>query len=123
MLLRGLRKQCPRCGSRRIFASWARLHPSCPGCGLVFEREEGYWVGAVIVNTAVTEGAFAVLFFATILATVPEVPWEPLLVVALGTNVAVPIWFYPRSKTTWSALDLYIHPHLERDRTVVPQRY
>ncbi len=23
----------------------------CPRCGLKFEREEGYWLGAIIINT------------------------------------------------------------------------
>jgi uncharacterized protein (DUF983 family) len=109
MVLRGLRKRCPRCGTKGIFTSWSKLVPACPSCGLVFEREEGYWVGAIIVNTAVTETTFFLLFIGTILITMPDVAWGPLLGVALGTNAIVPIWFYPRSKTLWVAIDNYFH--------------
>lgn len=84
--------------------------PSCPRCDLVYEREEGYWVGAIIINLAVTEGLFGILFIGTMLATSPEVPWAPLLAVALATNTIVPFAFYPSSKTTWAAIDLYFHP-------------
>ena len=74
------------------------------------EREEGYWVGAIIVNTAVTEVIFGILFVTTLFATLPEVPWQPLLAVGIGTNVIVPWFFYPRSKTLWLGIDLYFHP-------------
>ena len=79
-LSRGLRKRCPRCGGKRIFRSWGQLKDTCPTCGYAFVREEGYWVGAVIVNTAVAMGSFFVLFFGTILLTIPDVPWALLLV-------------------------------------------
>jgi hypothetical protein len=81
----------------------------CPGCGHLFEREEGYWVGAIIVNTAATEALFAVLFIGTLILTIPNVPWQPLLAVALGTNGVFPWIFYPSSKTTWVAIDVHWH--------------
>jgi uncharacterized protein (DUF983 family) len=109
MVARGLAKRCPLCGARRLFRGWYRLHETCPGCGYRFERESGYWVGAIIVNTAVTEILFGVLFITTLLLTAPEVPWQPLLVVALATNGIFPWIFYPHSKTIWMALDLYFH--------------
>jgi uncharacterized protein (DUF983 family) len=80
---------------------------SCGRCGHVFSREEGYWVGAIIVNLAVAEILFGILFVGTILLTLPAVPWQPLLVVALLTNAVVPIIFYPFSKTVWVAVNVY----------------
>ncbi len=84
--------------------------PSCPGCGLHFEREEGYWVGAIIVNTAATEAIFGAILVAVLLSTAPDVPWAPLIVAGVATNGALPVIFYPFSKTLWMALDVYIHP-------------
>lgn len=109
-LRRGVTKKCPRCGAGRIFAGFFRLKDNCPTCGYAFEREEGYWTGAMIVNIAACEAWFALLFVGTLLATLPEVDWAPLLGVALLTNGLLPIVFYPRSKTIWMALDLYWHP-------------
>ena len=83
---------------------------ACDECGYSYEREEGYWVGALIMNIAFAEACFAALFAAVVLATMPDVAWAPLLGVALFTNTLLPVVFYPYSKTLWMAVDLYLHP-------------
>lgn len=110
LLSRGIRKKCPNCGGGRIFSGWFTLKDRCPTCGYVFEREEGYWVSAIIVNTAVIEGLFLILFIGTVIATAPEVEWVPLLVIGVVMNLIFPIFFYPLSKTVWMGVDLYFHP-------------
>lgn len=107
---RALRKRCPLCNERGIWRTRTQLRANCPHCGFAFEREEGYWVGAIIVNTAVAEAVFGIFLVATLVATWPEIPWPPLLGIALVTNALVPWLFYPRSKTTWLALDLFFNP-------------
>src|SRR5439155_12681997 len=52
-LWRGLTRRCPRCGGGNLFKRWFRMVPDCPRCALHFEREPGYWVGAVAINTMV----------------------------------------------------------------------
>lgn len=110
LIRRGLRKKCPNCASGGIFDSWFKLKDRCPTCGYSFQREEGYWVSAIIVNTAVIEGLFLIVFIAVVLATAPEVEWVPLLVIAVAMNLVFPIFFYPFSKTVWMGIDLYFHP-------------
>lgn len=90
------------------------MHEHCEKCGLRFEREPGYWVGAMIINTVVIFSTFLVVFGALVLATWPDVPWATVLVVTLVANAAIPILFYPMSKTVWLALELSWHP-LEPD--------
>ena len=82
----------------------------CPRCGLEFEREPGYWVGAVIINTAVIFGTFILVFGGMVLFTWPDVPWVMVLVVTLAANALIPILFYPISKTLWLAIELSWHP-------------
>ena len=98
------------CGQGKVFLSFFKTNSSCSGCGYNFERESGYWVGAMVVNIAVAEAWFALLSLGVIIATAPDVAWQPLLMVALVTNFFLPIVFYPHSKTLWMALDLYFHP-------------
>ncbi len=88
----------------------------CPGCGLRFEREEGYWVGGLIVNIAVTELAFLVVLVGGAALFWPDVRWGWLTVVALAVNGIVPVVFYPFSKTIWVALDLLLFRIDPRDR-------
>ena len=60
-LQRGFRGRCPSCGSGGLFRGYFAMVADCPGCELHFERDEGYWVGAMIVNTA-----FAIVVFLAI---------------------------------------------------------
>lgn len=109
-LKRGLLKRCPRCGEGRVFASYFHMRQRCPVCNYGFEREEGYWTGAMIVNIAACEVWFFVLFVGVLLATMPGVNWIAILLVALVTNGLLPVFFYPHSKTIWMAFDIYLHP-------------
>jgi uncharacterized protein (DUF983 family) len=102
---RGARLRCPRCGSGHLFRRYFTLRPDCPRCALHFEREEGYWVGALAVNIAIVMAIFVVAFVAILVATVPEVPVGPTLAVLVPVMVLGPILFYPFSKTLWMALD------------------
>lgn len=108
-LTRALRRRCPRCGAP-AFESYFTLKEHCRSCGLEFEREPGYWAGALIVNTAVIFATFLVTFGAGILITWPDVPWTGLLVGLLVVNGLVPVLFYPQSKTVWSAMELGWNP-------------
>ncbi|MGI8773451.1 MAG: DUF983 domain-containing protein [Actinomycetota bacterium] len=110
MLARGLRKRCPHCGRGKAFDGFFTMKDRCDVCSYRFEREEGYWTGAMIINIAACEIWFFVLFVGVLIATLPDVAWTPVLIVALVTNGLLPVIFYPHSKTLWMAFDLYTHP-------------
>ncbi|MGH3664549.1 MAG: DUF983 domain-containing protein [Egibacteraceae bacterium] len=111
MLGRATRRRCPLCGSGGIFRGWFDLRARCPGCNFPFEREEGYWVGALIANIAAAETLFAVLLVGGVVLTYPAVPWTALTVAGMALMVALPIGFYPLSKTLWLWVDLaFLHP-------------
>src|SRR5919109_4839522 len=54
MLSRGLRLCCPRCGARTLFRGWFAMHARCAVCHFRFEREQGYFLGAMYINYAFT---------------------------------------------------------------------
>jgi Protein of unknown function (DUF983) len=85
---------------------------TCPHCDLKFEREPGYWVGAVAINTAVIGFLFAVVLVAFSAATVPDIPWVTLLLIELPLMALGPVFFYPFSKTLWVAVDRAFLAHL-----------
>ena len=113
MMKRGLRRSCPRCGEP-AYLGWFEMKEFCDSCGLRFEREPGYWVGAVIINTTVIFATFLVVFGGMVLVTYPDVPWGLVLGVTAIANVAIPIFFYPISRTLWAGMELSWHP-LEPD--------
>ncbi len=83
---------------------------ACPGCGHRYERQEGYWVGAVAVNTVATLGLFVTVFVATMVAARPDVPWTALMIGGVVLNLVFPVLFYPVSKALWVAVETTLHP-------------
>ena len=110
MLGRALLLRCLRCGGGGIFRRWLTLTERCPRCGYSFDREEGYWIGALIVNTGATQLLFFAVFLGGMWWTWPDVPWNWLLVASLATIGAFPLLFYPWAKTLWLWIDFLLHP-------------
>ena len=109
LLWRGLRKKCAVCGGGRLFDGWLTMKERCPTCGFTFEREDGFFLGAFVVNAAVTELGILLVLVASVALTLPDPPLY-LLAAGLTAAVVVPIATYPFSKTVWSAIDLAMHP-------------
>lgn len=86
--------------------------PSCPACGLRFDREPegGYWVGSNTINLFATEAVFAVVFLGSLLLTWPDVPWAAITWGDFLLMVLFPVFFYPFSKTLFVAVDLTFRP-------------
>jgi uncharacterized protein (DUF983 family) len=108
VLLRGLRKRCLRCGERRIFRSWLHLIERCPYCALTFEREQGGFMGAMTINFLVAVVVWVIVLVVVLIFTVPDVPVGPLLIASVVVLVVIPLWFYPRSKTLWAAIEFLV---------------
>ncbi|MEX2425637.1 MAG: DUF983 domain-containing protein [Thermomicrobiaceae bacterium] len=111
---RGWTKACPRCGGRGLFRRWFTLLPTCPHCGLTFEREEGYWTGAMGANIIMTELMFVGLLLLAFIFTWPDPPVASLIVGSVAFTISFPLIFYPFSKTLWMAFDRAFHPPDER---------
>ncbi len=44
------RQRCPRCREGRVFRAFMAMNAVCPACGHRFEREPGYFLGAMYVS-------------------------------------------------------------------------
>jgi uncharacterized protein (DUF983 family) len=108
---RALTRRCPYCGSSGIYESYFALRGRCPRCGVRFEREEGYFLGAYALNLIAAEliglGLALFLIFKTDLRHLSLV-WQEVIAVALA--IAFPVTFFPFSRTVWIAMDLIFHP-------------
>jgi uncharacterized protein (DUF983 family) len=111
VLRRGARRRCPNCGSGDIFTAWFRMRERCPTCGLRFEREAGFFVGALFVNFAITEVLLFVWIAGTFFLALPHPRVTPLLLAGAGLiAIVVPVLCYPISKTLWAAIHLAMEP-------------
>jgi uncharacterized protein (DUF983 family) len=108
VLGRAVRLRCPRCGEGPLFTGWFTMPARCSFCGIAFEREQGYFVGAIYVNYAVTVGiavlGYLVLWTRTTISNAAQLAlWIPFVVV-------FPLWFFRYSRSLWLALAYLFDP-------------
>lgn len=103
-------RRCPNCGHRGVFQSWGKLVDQCPTCDHKYEREEGYWLGAVLINTVVTLALFGAVMLVWAMKAWPDPPWTAMTATGIVINLLVPLVFYPLSKTLWVAIEITARP-------------
>jgi len=111
IIARGLTNRCPNCGGHALFKPGKvfELADACPDCGLKFEKDDGFYLGAMSLNYGVTlVGCLvpvALLWYAGVLS--PR--WAVGL--AIGGSVVVPVLLY-RSSRSWQLMLYYsFFPH------------
>jgi hypothetical protein len=113
MVARGATKRCAVCGSGRLFTGWFHMADRCPSCAYRFEREEGFFLGAYVMNLVIAQVLVmlvAVVPTIILLDTRPGASLVPVLVAGVAAAVLAPFVFYPFSKTLWVAVELSLRP-------------
>lgn len=73
--------KCPRCRRGDIYStptysfSGQKMHERCSHCGLVYEREPGYWYVAMFVSYALNVAEMITFAVATHVLTGSNSPW------------------------------------------------
>ena len=60
------------------------------------------------LNYGIAFTVWLVMLGVVLALTVPDVPVPTLLAASVVVLVGVPLWFYPRSKTTWAAIEFLV---------------
>jgi uncharacterized protein (DUF983 family) len=107
-LRRAFGLRCPRCGRAPLFTGLVRMRPRCPVCGLVFEREAGYFIGAIYINYGLTVLLALAGYFLLEAWQAPSRWWQ--VAVWGAFTVLFPLWSFRYSKALWLALDHLIDP-------------
>jgi len=119
VLGRALRLRCPRCGRGALWARAFTMHAACSVCGLRYEREPGYFVGAIYVNYAITVALALGGVLALDLAVGLSLRTQLALAVAAAALVPVAIFRYARS--LWLAIDYLVSRADERSTRRQPR--
>jgi uncharacterized protein (DUF983 family) len=98
-----LRLSCPVCGRSSIVDRLFHIKHSCEHCHSIFKREEGFFVGAILMNVVMSEFVILVVCFFCLL--VLGVSYEAVLGILLGVAVTFPLVFYHHSWSLWLAFD------------------
>ena len=103
-----LAQRCPRCRMGKmfpysIFRGWPKMHSRCPVCGLLFDREPGYFLGAMYISYIVGLGMVAVLSVAVWAVTAWGLTKDVIVAVVLFLPLAPVITLF--SRVLWIYLD------------------
>ena len=101
-LWRSVKLQCPACGEASIVQRPFNLKHRCTACGVIFKREEGFFVGAIMANVVATEVFVLLTYFACLLLDIND--WA-MLTILFAIGVMFPIAFYHHSWSLWLAMD------------------
>jgi uncharacterized protein (DUF983 family) len=115
--------KCPRCRKGKIFANpmyslhGQKILERCPNCGLVYEREPGYFYAAMYVSYAFIVAELVTLGLGTYILTASENPWVYLGVMLSIVAILAPFNFrYSRVLLLhWLTPGLRYHPELNTD--------
>jgi len=105
-----VRKRCAVCGTGSLFERWFRMKSHCPQCGTKFEREAGFFIGALFVNFALTEVVMFLWLAGVTIVTIPHPPVWWLIGGSVVICVVMPMLLYPFSKTVWFAIHVAMQP-------------
>ena len=108
IFVKGLRLRCPRCGEGQMFAGMFKMYSECGSCHFRFEREAGYFVGAMYINYGMTvfitfAGYFALDYFTSISFLTNFILW-------IAICALFPIFFFRYSRSLWLSLDYIFNP-------------
>ncbi len=108
-IFRAIQGQCPRCEQTTLFKSKYLLNTHCSHCHLPIEKEDGWSLGAIPLNYAITcvfwVLPLAVLFLIGILSI------STTLIVAGSGCLVIPIATYRFSKKLWLGIYYAVLPH------------
>ncbi len=91
-----------------LFRSLFTMYPQCRVCELRFEREQGYFLGAIYINYAVTVVIMLAGFF--ILEYTTDVSLAQQIILWCIFGVLFPMLFYRYSKSLWLSIDCIFDP-------------
>jgi len=84
------------------------MYAECIACDLRFEREQGYFVGAIYINYAAT--AVVALAGYVALDHFAELALSSQLILWGAFSIAFPLIFFRYSRSLWLCLDFFFDP-------------
>jgi uncharacterized protein (DUF983 family) len=103
--------RCPNCGRGRLFRGVFRMLSHCPDCGLSYFPEQGYYVGAMIINYVVTTAVVVTIFLASLLfPDLTTLSTNSKILLWMAFAVGMSLLFVRHAYSFWLALDFWIKP-------------
>ncbi|MDB5130600.1 MAG: hypothetical protein JWR02_349 [Mucilaginibacter sp.] len=116
--------KCPRCRRGNMFDTPMYsfksqvMNKACPHCGLVYEREPGYFYVSMLISYAMFVAEMITLAVAIHVLTGSNNPWVYVIVIIVIGVILAPFNFrYSRVMLLhWLTPGLHYHPELSGDK-------
>ncbi len=94
-----------------MFRGVFRMESRCPECGLSYFPEQGYYVGAMIINYIVTTACVVTIFLLSLL--IPDfttLSTNEKILLWMGFAIALSLLLVRHSYSFWLGLDFWVKP-------------
>ncbi|MDN5287834.1 MAG: hypothetical protein JWR38_4108 [Mucilaginibacter sp.] len=116
--------KCPRCRRGDMFTNSMYgfhgqvMHKTCPHCGLVYEREPGYFYVAMFASYALNVAEMVTIAVAISVLTGSNNPWLYVTIILAIALILAPFNFrYSRVMLLyWLTPGLHYHPEMSQDK-------
>jgi uncharacterized protein (DUF983 family) len=103
--------RCPNCGRGRLFRGVFRMLLRCPECGLSYFPEQGYYLGAMIINYAATTAVVVTIFlFSLLFRDFTTLSTNSKITLWIGFAVCLSLLFVRHAYSFWLGIDFWIKP-------------
>lgn len=97
--------RCPGCLEGKTFRTLVQMYETCPTCGHRFEREQGYFLGAMYASYFLSIPTVGLLAWALHLWVVPQWSLEWAIVLAMPPFLLAVPFLFRYSRVIWMHID------------------
>jgi uncharacterized protein (DUF983 family) len=103
--------RCPHCGRGRLFRGVFRMFLRCPECGLSYFPEQGYYLGAMIINYILTTACVVTIFLLSLLfPDFTQFSTNTKVLLWMAFAIVLSLSLVRHSYSYWLGLDFWIKP-------------
>jgi uncharacterized protein (DUF983 family) len=103
--------RCPNCGRGRLFRGVFRMLSRCPECGLSYFPEQGYYVGAMIINYVATTAVVVAIFLLSLLSRdFTTLSTNSKILLWMAFAIVLSLLLTRHAYSFWLGIDFWIKP-------------
>jgi uncharacterized protein (DUF983 family) len=103
--------RCPNCGRGQLFRGVFRMRQNCAECGLSYFPEQGYYLGAMIINYAATTSVVVTIFLLSLLfRDFTTLSTNSKITLWIAFAICLSLLFVRHAYSFWLGSDFWIKP-------------
>lgn len=113
-----LKMKCPRCGKGELFENtgilpkkgWFGMNTNCSECGLKYEKELGFFYGAMYISYMLNIALFVTVTVGYYLFFEDTFDWRGYIISYVILTLILTKWIYRMSRSLWLMIMIKYEP-------------